>query len=151
MAPELAAFSGLYKYTSDCAFLCSRGQYVEDGQGSTARFGYCEELKAWAFSYGDTSMDVPDVCNWKTMSKFVDHLSAESHDIESTLDGNWYTQNARDAVVPLTSFELKCFDCESEPDFCGGDHGKCVVSSFLQRVNLTKAVSFTSVWLLFSF
>ena len=146
--PEMATFSGLYDYTSGqvlnfrCDGACTRGQYIESSinparEQAAARFGYCDEVSSWVFSYGDNSINVtadyepPLICAWKAKSTEIDPLSDDSYDIITSASNDWFIRNQRKVVVPMSGITLKCFDCSND-DLCGEDEGrgKCVVSFF---------------------
>jgi hypothetical protein len=131
---NLATFSGFYLFNVECnGLVCKRGEYIEAGHGKykdTARFGYCEDVRAWTFSHGESPADKIDTCQWRAKSIEMDSSSVMSYDIETIFREEWLAVNKRGAVVPMTSINLKCMDCTSHPDFCGGkERGSCVVSN----------------------
>jgi hypothetical protein len=129
---DLAPFSGLY----DIGYSGRRAEYGEVGHGGyagTAKFAYCMEGRAWAFTFGENPEDVNaglrSSCEWKARSVEVNSKTQDSYDIMTTANEQWQVINSRGTLVPFTGFTLQCYDCTNDENFCGGEsRGKCVVS-----------------------
>lgn len=94
------------------------------------RFGYCRSERVWSFVYGTSADDMPDVCDWTAKSIEINPMTDSAYDIMSTANEVWSVRNARGSIVPLPTFTMLCFDCTTDPGFCGGEgRGECIVSA----------------------
>lgn len=126
--PGLGTFTGLYDVSKKKKF-GSRQVYLQRLPGNkfdrNAHISYCTQDKVWALTYNEDD----DACDdWAAKSS-----ETETYDLLDTASSSWYT--AKEArgyqrlQFPLESFELLCFDCRYDEDFCFGgkcEHNRCV-------------------------
>lgn len=131
--PGLGAFSGTFTKNAGIAYQ-GRVTYekIVPNKGK-AVFGCCQEERSWTFQVlphvekngtlndGHDSSPysrIEDPCLW-------DARSAETNSfvIESTDSLSWEVRNSEQRTVPLSVFQIRCYDCVRIDGFCGS--GSC--------------------------
>ena len=112
--PALGTFSGVYEMMQ--TGIAKKPKYIEARRG-LPEIVYCDTKRVWALSYGDT-LKLPD-----NPCELPREISSEttSFDILDVAESPWFTTNGESGslLVPFKDFQMSCYDCEVNGDFCG--------------------------------
>jgi hypothetical protein len=109
LAPELAAFSGIYIIDHSVRHNGRPIYKSERYELDKVVFGYCKEEGAWTFTYDGTGTP----CD-RTV---VRSESTTSFDVSVAGKLSWFVFKGQTTIAPFEYFQMHCFDCHLE-NFC---------------------------------